>query len=149
MHILDGNVFKDLQLSVSCENHDQIIDVIARLYQENGQTRMARTENAYQRINLAVLRFLNTTGCWQRMILACFICKMAFDDKLKRDNYYDNYMYNNMEARQVPKFDGYNIMARLSMMYKYTIKYSNLLLSSKCDRLLTANPIKNPRIAVE
>lgn len=47
------------------------------------------------------------------------------------------------------EFDGYNIMTRLSMMYKYIIEYSNLLLSSKRDRLLTANPIRNPKTAVE
>ena len=49
----------------------------------------------------------------------------------------------------MPEFDGYDITARLSMMYKHTMKYSNLLLSSKRDRLLVANPIKNPRITVE
>lgn len=32
MHTLDGNAFKDLQLSISRNNCDQITDVIARLY---------------------------------------------------------------------------------------------------------------------
>ncbi len=35
------------------------------------------------------------------------------------------------------------------MMYEHTIEYLNLLLSSKRDILLVANPIKNPRIMVE
>ncbi len=83
------------------------------------------------------------------MILACFMCKMAFDDRLEHDNCCDNCMYNNAEVRQVPEFDGYDITARLSMMYEHTIEYSNLLLSNERDRLLAANPIGNPRTAVE
>ncbi len=110
---------------------------------------MARTGNAYQKTDQAVLWFLNTTGCRQRMILACFICKIAFEDRLECDNCCDNCMYNNAEARQVPEFDGYDITARLNIMYKHTIEYLNLLFSSKRDRLLVANPIRNPRTAVE
>ncbi len=83
------------------------------------------------------------------MILAWFMYKMTFDNRIEYDNYCDNCMYKNTEVRQVPEFDGYNITARLSMIYKHTIKYSNLLLSSKRDRLLVANPIRNSRIAVE
>lgn len=79
------------------------------------------------------------------MILACFMCKIAFDHRLKRDNYYDNCMYSNAELEQVLKFNGYNITARLGIIYEYTIEYSNLLFSSKRDRLLTANLIKNPK----
>ena len=83
------------------------------------------------------------------MILAYFICKMAFDDRLKRENCCDNCIYKKAEVEQVPKFHGYDIKARLSMMYKYTIKYSNLLLSRKRDRLLSANPTKTSRLTVE
>ncbi len=52
VHTLDGSAFKDLRLPISRKNRDQITDVIARLYQENGQTRMARTGNAYQRTDV-------------------------------------------------------------------------------------------------
>ena len=58
-------------------------------------------------------------------------------------------MYKNVEARQVPEFNGYDIIAKLSMMYKYTIKYLNLQLSSERDRLLVTNLVRNPRITVE
>lgn len=150
MHTLNGNAFKNLWLPVNRENCDhQITDVIARLYQENGQTEMATMGNSYQRSDLAMLWFLNGTRCQQRMILACFMCKMTFDDRIKYDNCCDNYMSKNTDAEQVPKFNGYDITVRLSKIYKHTIKYLNLLLSSERDRLLTANPIRNPRTTVE
>ncbi len=110
---------------------------------------MARTGNAYQRIDPAVLCFFNTTECQRCMILAYFMYKMAFDDRLEHENYCDNCMYNNAEARQVPEFHGYNVTARLNMIYEHTIEYSNLLLSSERNRLLTTNPIRNPRTTVE
>ena len=74
---------------------------------------------------------------------------MAFNNGLEYNNCYDNYIYKNTKIRQVPEFDGYNITVRLNIIYIYTIKYSNLLFSSKRDRLLTANLIKNPRITVK
>lgn len=74
---------------------------------------------------------------------------MIFNNWLERDNCYNNYMYKNVEMEQVPEFDGYNIPTRLYMIYKYTIEYSNLLFSSKCDRLLVANLTKNPKIRAE
>ncbi len=55
MHTLDSSAFKDLWLPVSRKNYYQITDVIARLYRENGQTRVARTQNSYQRTDPAVL----------------------------------------------------------------------------------------------
>ena len=60
------------------------------------------------------------------MILAYFMCKIAFDDRLERDNYCNNCIYKNVKVRQVSEFNGYNITVKLSMMYKYTIKYLNL-----------------------
>ncbi len=83
------------------------------------------------------------------MILTCFVCKMAFDDKLERDNCCDNCLYKNTKVRQVPEFDGNNITVRLSMMYEHTIEYSNLLSSSERNKLLAANLIRNPKTAVE
>lgn len=54
-------------------------------------------------------------------------------------------MYNNLEVWQISKFDSYNIIAKLGIMYEYTIKYLNFLLSSKCNRLFAANLIKNSK----
>lgn len=62
---------------------------------------------------------------------------------------YDNYIYKNTNVKQVPKFDEYNIITILNKIYKYIIKYSNPLLSSKPDRLLIANQIKNLKTAIE
>ncbi len=63
VYILNGNTFKDLRLPVSRKNCNQITNVIARLYQKNGQTKIARTGNAYQKTDPAVLWILNTTKC--------------------------------------------------------------------------------------
>lgn len=50
-------------------------------------------------------------------------------------------MYNKSEMKKMLNFDGYNIIASLNIMYKYTIKYLNLLFFSYHDRLLVTNPI--------
>ena len=110
---------------------------------------MARTGNVYQKTDLAILWFLNTTRYWRRMILACFICKMAFNNRLERENFCDNCIYKRAKAKQVPKFDGYDITARLGMMYKYTIEYSNFLFSRERERLLAANPTRTSQLMVE
>ncbi len=116
------------------------MDVIVRLYREHIQSKVAKIGNSYQKTNPAVLWFLNTTRCRRRMVLACFICKQAFDDRLDREYYCDNYMYNSVEARQVPDFEAYDVTAKLGMMYAHTMEYSDLLLSNECKRLLAANP---------
>lgn len=74
---------------------------------------------------------------------------MTFDDELKHENCCDNYIYKNAKAKQVPKYNYYNIMIRLNIMYKLTIEYLNLLLSSKRNKLLVANLITNPKIMIE
>lgn len=74
---------------------------------------------------------------------------MAFNNKLKQDNYYDNYIYKKAKVKQMPEFDGYNIMVRLDMIYKYIIKYLNFLFSSKPNRLLITSLTKNPKITIE
>lgn len=71
------------------------------------------------------------------------MCKMIFDYKLKCDNYCNNYIYKKIEKKQVLEFDNYNIMVRLSIIYKDTIKYSKLLLSNEHNGLLIANSIRN------
>lgn len=53
---------------------------------------MAKIRNAYQKIDLAILSFLNTIRCQQNMILAYYIYKIAFDDKLKCENCCGNYI---------------------------------------------------------
>lgn len=110
---------------------------------------MAKTRNAYQKTNLIILWFLNITEYQWYIILSCFIYKIIFDNRLECNNYYDNYIYNKAEARQLPELDGYNIIARLNMIYECRIEYSNILLFNKRDRLLAANLIKNPKTRVK
>lgn len=81
------------------------------------------------------------------MVLACFICKKAFDDRLDYEYYCDNYMYNSIKARQVPDFEAYDVTAKLGMIYAHIIEYPDLFLSNKRKRLLVANP-KGPQTIV-
>ena len=94
MHTLEGNPFKDLWLPITCENRDQTTDVIARLYCKYISLNMPKTGNSYQKTDLSVLWFLNTTSCWRQIVLAYFIYKMAFDDKIDCENCCDNCIYN-------------------------------------------------------
>lgn len=62
VHTLEGSAFKNLQLPVTRENCDQTTDIIARLYHEYIQLNVSKTGNSYQRTNLTVYWFLNTTS---------------------------------------------------------------------------------------
>ncbi len=94
MHILEGSVFKNLQLPVIRENCDEIMDVIARLYRKHIRSNAPKIGNLYQRTNTAVILFFNTTGCRCQMVLAYFICKMAFDDRIDHKYCGDHCIYN-------------------------------------------------------
>ncbi len=65
------------------------------------------------------------------MILACFIKKMTFNNKINCEYCCDNCIYNYREAGQVPMFEAYDVIAKLGIMYASTAKYSNRLLNSK------------------
>lgn len=70
------------------------------------------------------------------MVLAYFIYKRVFDNKMNYEYYCNNYIYNIVEIRQVLDFEIYNIIVKLSIMYIYIIEYSNILLSNKYEKLL-------------
>lgn len=64
------------------------------------------------------------------MILACFIYKKVF--KLFSDlvDCCDNYIYNHMVASQVLEFELHGVTAKLAIMNKKTLEYSELQLST-------------------
>lgn len=61
------------------------------------------------------------------MILTSFKSKIAFDDKIDCEYYYDNYIYNHIKVGQMLKFEVCNVTTKLGMMYLYIIEYSDLL----------------------
>ncbi len=149
MHILEEGAFKDLELSVSCENRDQIMDIMIRLYRKHIQSKVARTGNLYQKTNLAILWFLNITRYFRQMILAYFTCKMALDDRMDREYYCDNCMYNHVEVIKVPDIKRYHITARLGMIYTCITENSDLLLFCERQKLLAANLIRGPQTTAD
>lgn len=88
---------------------------------------------------------MNTTDCQRQIILACFIYKIAFDNRIDCKNYCNNYMYNCEQAGQVSVFVAYNINAKLDMMYTDTTKYSDLLLLDNCQKLFAGNLPRGPK----
>lgn len=131
VHTLEQSIFKDLQLLVTHENHDQITDVITRLYHKYIWSNAPKTGNLYQKTNPAVFWILNTTGCWRWIVLACLMYKIVLDDRINREYYSDNCIYNHREAWQVPVFQAYDMIAKLGRIYANTREYSNFLFSSK------------------
>ncbi len=83
------------------------------------------------------------------MVLACFICKITLDDRINREYCCDNYIYNHGEAGQIPVFETYNVTTKLGMIYMSIVEYSDLLFSSKRQRLLTGNPLRGSRTVAE
>lgn len=81
------------------------------------------------------------------MVLAYFIYKIVFDDKINYEYYCDNCIYNRGEVGLVPIFKAYNMNAKLGIMYANTAEYSNLLFFSKRQKLLVQNPLRGPKIA--
>lgn len=73
---------------------------------------------------------------------------MAFDNKLKCDTCYNNYIHKKIEIKQVQKFNCYNITVILDIIYKHIIKYLNFFFSSNHNRLFAANLIRNFKITI-
>lgn len=80
------------------------------------------------------------------MVLAYFISKIAFDARISYEYCCINCIYNHEEAKQVPVFETYNMIARLGMIYVSIAEYSNLLLSSEYENLFARNLVKSPKI---
>lgn len=74
---------------------------------------------------------------------------MAFNNKIDCEYYCDNCMYDCDKTRQVPVFEAYNVIAKLDIMYVGIVKYSDLLLSRKCQKLFTGNLPRGLRTAVK
>lgn len=85
-------------MPITCENWNQTIDVIARLYYEHIHLNVPKMGNSYQKSDPAILLFLNLIGYLPQMVLSCFMCKMAFNAKIGCDNCYDHYIYNRKEV---------------------------------------------------
>lgn len=141
VHILEESTFKDFWLPVTYENWKQTTDVITRLYYKYICSNIPKTENSYQRINPAILWFLNTTSYQSQIVLACFIYKMAFNNRIDYEICCDNCMYEREETRQIPIFKSYNMTVRPSIIYVSIIEYSDILVSSKRQRLHIENPL--------
>lgn len=88
---------------------------------------------------------MNIIGCQHQIVLAYFIYKMVFNDRIDCKYYCNNCIYNHEEVGQVPMFEAYNITAKLSMIYMDIAKYFDLLLSHKRQRLLTKYLLKCPK----
>lgn len=138
MHIPEQSTFKNLRLSISKENCKQIIDIIAQLYKTKLQL-AKQIKNAYEKTNLRIFQFLNTSQYKQQLILVYFICKIAF--KLFPDlaDCCKNCMYNHTDASQVPDFELHDITARLLIICKRILKYLKLQLLAKCNCLCKTN----------
>lgn len=74
---------------------------------------------------------------------------MTFDNSINHDKYCKNYIFKNMEIKQVPIFNICNIVAKIRIMYKYTIEYANLLLFSKHNRFVIQISVRYSMILVK
>lgn len=79
------------------------------------------------------------------MILASFICKMIFDDRLNHDNYYDNCIFKSVKVGQVPEFNTCDVTTKIRMMYEHIVEYADLLLFTESNRLFTTSLVRNLR----
>lgn len=71
--------------------------------------------------------------------------KMEFNDRINHGYCCDNYIYNCREVKQVPVFEAYDKTAKLGIMYAGTAEYSDLLFSSKYQRLLVKNLLNSSK----
>lgn len=60
------------------------------------------------------------------MILAYFIYKITFDDRIDYEYCCDNYIYNCRKTRKIPIFDTYNLIAKFGIIYIGIVEYFNL-----------------------
>ena len=143
IYILKQSVFKNLRLPINRKNREQITNIIAQLYKNKLQL-AKKTRNKYEKTDPGIFWFLNTSGYRQQLILVCFICKKAF--KLFPDlvNCCDNSIYNYTDANKISGFELHDMTAKLAMIYKKILNYSELQHFAKCDHLHATNP-QNPK----
>lgn len=74
---------------------------------------------------------------------------MALNNILNYDNYYNNYILKSINIRQMPKFNLYNIIVKIEIIYKCTLEYAKLLLFIKHNGLFAIKLAKNLKILVK
>lgn len=50
------------------------------------------------------------------MVLAYFMYKIAFDNRINYEYYYDNYMYNHKKAEEILVFETYDMITKLNII---------------------------------
>lgn len=112
MHVLES-MYKNMRTPVRSENRDEISEVIAQLYCDNMQSTRIAGGSAYSKLIWPYYGFL-TPGCRRRMLLACFICKFAFEVEAGHERCCDNCMYELVLGGSLPEFDIHDVTARVS-----------------------------------
>lgn len=97
---LVGTNFANVSKLVQLDNRWDVQGWIKILYTRDSRDMTLFT---YHKIDLIIFWFINTTRCCQRLILACFICKQAFQ-YLDHANYCDNYIYTHIQPKAIPEF---------------------------------------------
>ena len=145
VHTLESSMFKDLQLPVTRDNQDRITNVIAKLYRNNLEPKRETGGNAYETTDPALLWYINTSGWRRRMLLACFMCKYAFQDKSGILDCCDHCIYSRVETGNTPDFLLHDVTAAMTTRFEGTTQFAELRLAGERSRLLAANLTRTAR----
>ena len=126
-NVLVDTEFANTRQPVSVNNRPDVQNWIKTLYDKAGQR---GTKSAYYKLDPALLWFINTSGCCQRLILAYFMYNRAFQH-LAPISCCDNYIYARVPPKTVPEFQIKKVTTRMSMMYYQTTEWEEICLEKE------------------
>lgn len=125
-----------MSLPVTYKNLDPVAEAIGKLYNDNKQSSRTRTETAYEKIDPAILWFINTTGCQQFLILILFLCEKVYKAKKRNNMSCNACMYAHTKNRNIPGFALHHATAQMSIRYEQTEEYMEYMRSAEQTKLL-------------
>lgn len=132
----DRTDFAGLNEAVRAGAEKAVHALVSRLPESDTQRRRERELTSYHRVDLAVLWFINTTGCRRRLILACSMRQAAFS-MVCPPKCCDNCMYAEQTDKNMPIYDIHSITARQSMRYYESKEWEDREIFMEYNRLIT------------
>lgn len=118
------SLFHDYTTAIEPYDSMQVTKIISTFYKNNFQNKKVKTPTAYHALDLAILWFVNTTGCRRCLALICFMSN-SFFTRQTAHFCYDNCMYDKWHGvdLEVSIFERHDITAQHCQRYLTTNKY--------------------------
>ena len=97
--------------------------LVEQFYPDRDCGKMTKTGSCYERVDLPLLFYLNTTGCRCRAVMAAVLDAAAFQGTRESDCC-DNILYLN-SGGEIPDWERHGVSAKVSVRYTVSAQYGN------------------------